>query len=52
MRDLNQLTRYRLIDAEPLAELLDQAYGHVPTGTLADQIHCALLRDQEEGHEQ
>ena len=30
--------------AERLAELLDQAYGHVPAGALADQIHCALLR--------
>lgn len=35
--------------AERLAELLEQAYGHVPAGALADQIHCALLRDQEEG---
>jgi hypothetical protein len=35
--------------AERLAELLDQAYGYVPAGTLADQIHCALLRDQKEG---
>lgn len=31
--------------AERLAELLDQAYGHVPAGALADQIHCALARD-------
>src|SRR5690606_24608674 len=30
--------------AERLAELLDQAYGYVPSGALADQIHCALLR--------
>lgn len=30
--------------AERLAELLDQAYGYVPSGTLADQIHCALTR--------
>ena len=37
--------------AERLAELLDQAYGYVPAGALADQIHCALLRDQEEGHD-
>jgi hypothetical protein len=35
--------------AERLAELLDQAYGYVPAGTLADQIHCALPRYQEEG---
>jgi hypothetical protein len=35
--------------AERLAQLLDQAYGYVPAGTLADQIHCALLRYQEEG---
>ena len=38
--------------AERLAELLDRAYGYVPAGTLADQIHCALLRYQEEGNEQ
>jgi hypothetical protein len=30
--------------AERLAELLDQAFGYVPAGTLADQIHCALPR--------
>jgi len=30
--------------AERLAELLDQAYGYVPAGTLADQIHCVLVR--------
>lgn len=30
--------------ADRLAELLDQAYGYVPAGTLADQIHCALAR--------
>jgi hypothetical protein len=36
--------------AERLAELLDQAYGYVPAGTLADQIHCALAAiDQGRG---
>ncbi|MFO7189931.1 MAG: hypothetical protein DIU74_009620 [Pseudomonadota bacterium] len=46
MRDLNQLTRYRLIDAEPLAELLDQAYGHVPTGCATGK--CAQWEKEDD----